>query len=374
MPLFNLLADQHIPFLEILFPHPVSIERFDPSSGPAEEQLSRAQALLIRTVTRVDAPLLRAAPELRFIHSATAGYDHLDFDLLSSFGIDAGWSAGCNARSVAEYVASALLVWAEKQHRKPEELTAGVVGAGHAGSAVADLLTRLGCRCRLYDPPRQEREPDWQSASETAILNSDIITFHTGLNQYPDHPSYHWLGSNRLAGCNARLFINAARGGVVDESALLAHLNHRDGDAILDVWEQEPRFTPESARSAWLATPHIAGYSRQSKFRATRMAANRIYRFFNLEPPETEKLPANTKMDDSGDAPSEAELIAATHPMFAMHPRMQELASEADPQRRASRFAELRVSYAIPDEWQAMEIPEGILSKFPRIAALSRQD
>lgn len=370
MTTIHLLADRHIPFIDRFFTDPFAIDRYDPDDGPTTDQLARADAMLIRTVTKVDEAMIRRAPSLNMVCSATAGYDHLNFDLLASHNIQSAWAAGCNARSVAEYVGSTLIVWAEEHQVDITELSVGIIGEGHAGSAVRKVLKRLGCNCLSHDPPRQERESDWSGVTADEVLACDILTFHTGLDQYPDHPTRHWLNREKLEASHARLIFNAARGGIVDENALRDHQKHHPTDLILDVWEEEPRFSPDSARSAWLATPHIAGYSRQSKFRGTQMSAEIIHRFFGVESNLPTDLPPESTLPELSCYISSSELIRAVHPVFPIHENLQKIALESDADKRSSQFLNLRVRYPSPDEWQAMDIPKESMQRFPELAAL----
>lgn len=367
----RILVDQHIPFTDSCFSSPFVLDAYDPNEGPSDRQLNKADALLIRTVTKVDENLINKAPSLKIVCSATAGYDHLNSELLKSHNIRPAWAPGCNARSVAEYVASGLIVWAEERQLELSELTVGIIGEGHAGSATRRVLEKLGCRCISHDPPRQEREPGWQSADIADVLRCDVLTFHTGLDQYPEHPTFHWLNQEKLRDCRAGLIINAARGGVIDEKALLEYQRNNPVDTILDVWEHEPRLSVNNARSAWLSTPHIAGYSRQSKYRGTRMSAEAINSFFGVSSRLQKELPAETKFPDYSRYLSTAELIRNLHPAFPIHENLQKIALEPDADQRSSLFLNLRVQYPSPDEWQALEIPKSASERFPELAALS---
>ncbi len=362
----NLLSDCNIPFLNTFFDQPVSLELFDPDIGPQTDQLKKADALLIRTVTKVDEKMLRSAPELKIICSATSGYDHMNFALLKTHGIETRWASGCNAQSVAEYVASALIAWAEDHDEELNHLTVGVVGAGHAGSATAQLLARLGCNCIAHDPPREEREPGWKGASIPEVLNCDILTLHVGLNQYPEYPTFHWLDEEKLKSGRAKLIINASRGGVIDESALKKH----HVEWVLDVWENEPQVNPEIVLQSRIATPHIAGYSRQSKYRGTRMSAEAIYRFFGINPELPDELRPKTELPDADMCQSTVEFLSELHPMFEFHQKMQETALENDPKQRSSGFLKLRVAYPSPDEFAALQFSESHRQKFPELAEL----
>lgn len=362
----KLLSDRNIPFLNTFFNHSVSLELFDPDTGPQADQLNNADALLIRTVTRVDERLLRNAPELKIICSATSGYDHLNFELFKKYGIEARCAPGCNAQSVAEYVASSVITWTEDCNEKLNQLTVGIVGAGHAGTATAHLLSKLGCDCIAHDPPREEHEPGWEGATIREVLNCDILTFHVGLDQYPEYPTFHWLNSEKLNSTSAKLIINAARGGVVDESALKQH----PAEWVADVWENEPQFDPTSVTRSRIATPHIAGYSRQSKYRGTRMSAEAIYDFFGMNPEFPGHLPSQTELPDANTCQSGGDLLSKLHPMFEFHQKMQETALENDPKQRSSGFLKLRVAYPSPDEFAALHFPESHRQKFPELAEL----
>ena len=370
MPPVHLLVDQHIPFIDRLFDDRFLITRFDPDTEPKPEHLETAEILVIRTVTKVDQPMLDRAPNLKLLCSATAGYDHIPFDLLKKYRIGAYWSAGCNARSVAEYVTGAVTVWAEEKQARLEDLSVGIVGAGHAGSATAGLLEKTGCTCLCHDPPREQRQTGWQGVSVQQILNCDIISIHTGLDQFPDHPTRDWLDEAKLNSTKARLIINAARGGIIDEAALLSYQRNHSADFILDTWEHEPQFSAESARQSWLATPHIAGYSRQSKYRGSAMAAKAICRFFGIEQQIDDFLPPNHQVPEFPDAQSAGELIRQNHPAFEMHQKMQEIALEKDSKRRSSLFLKLRVAYPSPDEWASLSIPKEMIGQYPELSGL----
>ena len=185
-------------------------------------------------------------------------------------------------------------------------LTLGIVGVGHVGSIVARWAQQLGYRVLLNDPPLAEccaREsgivdrgsrievlsplPSSLSLEKTlpsplyplTLLQQecDIITFHTPLTRDGDHPTWHLCDEAFLNGLNrCSLIINAARGAVCDNEALLRW----NGDVALDCWEGEPAINAELLDKAFVATPHIAGYSLQGKQRGTAMileALNRHY-------------------------------------------------------------------------------------------------
>lgn len=279
----NIIADQYLYRLKELIPEGAILTTFDPKDGFPGNALD-FDALLIRTVTKINADTLPVAGNLKFIGTATAGFDHMDRDHLKRLDIAFGRAAGCNARAVAEYVITCLYRWADKREADLLQKKVGIVGCGHTGGAVMELLEKLSISYLPYDPPKNEIEPAFQTASLDELLQCDILTFHTPLTAKGTHPTFHM--------CNARwlkhkfdLIINTARGGVVHEADLL-DLYHNDlvGDFIMDVWENEPVFSNRVAENAFIATPHIAGYSREAKLRASQMVVDEMCRFFNLQP------------------------------------------------------------------------------------------
>jgi erythronate-4-phosphate dehydrogenase len=296
----NIIADQYLYKLKELIPEGVNLTTFDPKDGfPGNAHYF--DALLIRTVTKINADTLPIAGNLTFIGTATAGFDHMDRDHLKSLGITFGRAAGCNARAVAEYVITCLYRWADNREADLHQKKVGIVGCGHTGGAVMNLLEKLSISYLPYDPPKNEIEPTFQTARLDDLLQCDILTFHTPLTAKGTHPTFHmcdalWLNHK------FDLIINTARGGVVQETDLL-NLYHNDlvGDYILDVWETEPVFSNRVAENAFIATPHIAGYSREAKLRASQMVAEEMCRFFNLQPKSinaTHTPPRNMLMKD----------------------------------------------------------------------------
>lgn len=292
--------DTHLPGLEAALPSGVESRPFEPA-GADWEQLrgrisSQADALFIRTVTRITP---EAFPELespgrrlRFIASATAGTDHVDVEWLDSLGIEFAHAAGCNARAVAEYVAVCVLEWLFASERLgPESLrtppgkevfgqwTAGVIGAGQAGSATGRLLGDLGFEIRAYDPPRERRDPSFRSCGWDEVLACDILSLHVPLVRDGSHPTLGMLNGEALQRTRASLVVQPSRGGTLDENALLS----TGIDLACDVWENEPVFRDPTAARALIATPHIAGYSVEGKQRSSRMAADAFVRFLGQE-------------------------------------------------------------------------------------------
>ncbi len=280
----KVLADKFLYKLNKFLPENVHLHLFDPSDGLPED-VSEYDSLLIRTVTRINPSTLPERGRLQFIGTATAGFDHVDSEYLKKSGIHFATSAGCNANAVGLYVSTVLLKWANVKKINLRELKAGIVGCGHTGSSVRLHLESLGVTVVCYDPPKEIREPEFRSADKDELLNCDILTFHTPLT-YGENEEYptRYICSHEWLTHGFKLIINAARGEVVDENALFsAKKKGLVGDYILDVWEGEPVFSDSMAQNAFIATPHIAGYSIESKIRASKIVASQMLRFFQVE-------------------------------------------------------------------------------------------
>jgi len=221
---------------------------------------------------------LLAGSSVRLVCTATIGFDHIDTAWCESHAIR--WTAcpGCNAQAVCDYIEEALNEYLTAKRSNSETvlqrsgLTLGVIGVGHVGSLVAKMAERRGVNVLLNDPP----QGIGVSLDEIAA-NCDIITFHVPL----DDSTYHLCDETFLARCKPHaLIINAARGGVVDEQALL-----RSGHPyILDTWENEPHISPELLQHAFRASMHIAGYSVEGKRNASQHCLDFIAEFFSLPP------------------------------------------------------------------------------------------
>ncbi len=272
----------------------------DGAIGPAD--VAAADALIVRSKTPVTRALLEGS-RVQFVGTATSGYDHLDVPYLEQAGIAWAYAAGSNANSVAEYVVAALLHLARRHNLKLAGRTLGVVGVGHIGRRVAELAELLGMRVLRNDPPlsRGDDDPVYRPLGDI-LPAADIITFHVPLTQDGPCPTRHLADYNFFARLKpGGILINAARGPVVQEEALLLALE-RDAvaHAVLDTWEHEPRVAPRLLESVDLATPHIAGYSLDGKLNGTVAAYHQACNFFEIEPawqPAPLPLPAGPVVD-----------------------------------------------------------------------------
>lgn len=266
------IVDDKIPFIKGQIERFVDEVCYLSGSDIGPDDVRDAHILIVRTRTRVDERLLGGST-VGLVVTATIGFDHLDTAWLERTGIRWTNCPGCNAASVRQYVHNSLLALGRLQ----AGLTAGIIGVGHVGSLVADDLRACGLNVVLCDPPRLGTPTldatDWSQA--------DILTFHTPLSRTGEHPTFHFAGERLFRTLRRKpVIINAARGGVVDEAALLCALDSGlVGTAVIDTWENEPDINPELLRRAAIATPHIAGYSADGKANATRMSLEAVARF-----------------------------------------------------------------------------------------------
>lgn len=255
-----------------------------PGVDITKDTLAGAVALFVRTRTRCDAALL-AGTSVRFIGTATIGYDHIDTSYCEKNGIVWTNAAGCNAGAVLQYMQSVLYTWSKDNNCALQGLTLGVVGVGEIGSRVASWAESVGMRVLRNDPPLEAKGAKGLVSIEEITTNSDIITFHPTLQRSGDYPSYHLASASFFESLKrCRLLVNASRGPVVDNCALLAALEcGRLGCAVLDVWENEPDIDTRLLNKVYIATPHIAGYSAEGKLNATRIVLESFAKFVNFK-------------------------------------------------------------------------------------------
>ena len=291
--MYRIVIDRCIPFLEGVFDAFSEVVRLAPEEITAAA-VRDADILIVRTRTRCDAALLDTS-RVRFIATATIGFDHIDTLYCQKHGIQ--WTAcpGCNAQAVCDYVEEVLRYYGSALGKDFQSIA--VVGVGHVGSLVARMAERKGLRVVLCDPLRSDA--GFVSAPMEAVAGCDVITFHTPLTHAGESacPTYHLCDATFLSMCKSdALIINAARGGIVDEEALL-----QSGlPCVIDCWEGEPAINRDLlfSRNTLLGSYHIAGYSVQGKLNASQMCAEAVYRWAGMET----KPPVNFSPVTRGDS------------------------------------------------------------------------
>ena len=282
----KIIFDRNIPFIS----KPLSsIGEAIPMTGTeiTNETVKDADAIIIRTRTRCDATLLKDS-KCRFIGTATIGTDHIDLPYCASRGITVANAPGCNAPAVAQWVLSAISTYLGDT-RSLSDITLGVIGAGNVGSVLIRWAEGLGIKTIVNDPPLQRQSSgSYRFSSLSDIADKcDVITVHTPLTRTGDHPTYHLIDNSFISNLKRRpLILNAARGPVTDTLALINGLESGKISALgIDCWEGEPNINLQLLEQALIATPHIAGYSRQGKIRASQMVLDELSHHLRLDAP-----------------------------------------------------------------------------------------
>ena len=349
----KILADAHIPYLKGVIEQFGEVE-YLPGNQFSKESIKDKDALIVRTVTHFGEEILSGS-SVKIICSATIGYDHIDTDYCETNGIAWKTAPGCNANSVEQYITASLLYLAEKYNLDLKEKTIGIVGVGNVGSKVEIACKNLGMRVLLNDPPREKIEGSSIFVDiKTIKRESDFITFHTPLIKTGEFKTFHLADSSFFSELNGKPFIiNAARGGVTCNKSLKdAIINNKISGAVIDCWENEPGIDLELLKLVDIATPHIAGYSADGKWTATRMSIENLTEFFNLQiVPNYLEIPAPAEpvIDLSG-VPEESQLSHSVWHSYNPLNESQLLKQQPD------RFYWFRSNYPLRREYRAYSI------------------
>jgi erythronate-4-phosphate dehydrogenase len=281
--MIRIISDDNIPFLRgVLEPHAEVIYR--PGKQIDNNILKKADAILIRTRTKCNESLLEGT-KVKFIGTATIGYDHIDTKFCENRGIKWINSPGCNSSSVQQYIAAALLKTAKDFNFSLNEKTIGIIGVGNVGRKVEKLAENLGMNVLLNDPPRSRNEGKKKFIDlKTLLSESDIVTVHVPLTFVGEDKTYYLFNDKSFRKMKkGAWFFNSSRGEVTDTSSLKKVLGTgKLYGTVLDVWENEPDIDLELMEKAFIATPHIAGYSTDGKANGTAMVVNSLCRYFDL--------------------------------------------------------------------------------------------
>jgi len=272
----KLLADASLPGLAACFPAPVELTLYH-DMDELLHALPGQDALLCRSTLKVNEALLSQA-SLSCVATASSGTDHVDADALNNRGIRLLDAKGSNASSVADYVLASL-AWLEKNTAFRGK-KAMVIGYGMVGSLLAQRLQALDFAVIAYDPLKQ----GFDSCALDEIADCDLICVHASLHDDFPHPSRHLLDARVLALLRPdAAVINASRGDIVDEPALLRLMPPIY--YCTDVFAAEPNCSAGIIEFSTLCTPHIAGHSVEAKRDALRMVSEKLHAFYHLEAP-----------------------------------------------------------------------------------------
>lgn len=349
----RILADAHIPYLRGVAEQLGEVE-YLPGNQFTREAIRDKDALIVRTVTHFGEEILTGS-SVQLICSATIGYDHIDTAWCDNNNVAWRTAPGCNAASVEQYITSSLLLLAHKHRFNLQAMTIGIVGVGNVGSKVAAACRKLGMRVLLNDPPREEREGKGLFTDlDTIRREAHFITFHTPLTRTGKHATHHLAGEPFYDNLPMKPFIfNAARGGVTCNRSLTRALQQGTvRGAVIDCWENEPNISGELLQLVDIATPHIAGYSADGKWTATKMSIENLIQHFALDvTPHYAAIPAPEQpLIDLKDVPPEAQLAHAVWHTY--QPLQETSALKVSPQQ----FYRFRSEYPLRREYHAFTV------------------
>jgi len=263
--------------------------------------LSQATALIVRNRTQVNQELLAQAPQLKVVGRLGVGLDNIDMAFCKQKGIAVYPATGANAQAVAEYVIATMFIllrgayqasgqiiagqWPRTQLSNGLEVsgrTLGLVGFGGIGQLTAGLARGLGMKIVAHDPMIASDNPVWGDSKATPmslgslLQESDVVSLHVPLTD----DTRHLISAERVALMKPKaVLINTARGGIVDEQAVVAALQGgKLRGAALDVFEDEPvkagNCLPDMPNL--ILTPHIAGLTEEANERVSGVIAEKV--------------------------------------------------------------------------------------------------
>lgn len=271
----------------------------------AKGELDRVDALLIRSATKVTEELLEQMPNVKIIARAGVGVDNVDIQAATKRGIIVVNAPDGNTISTAEHsfaMMAALLrkipqanistkngEWARKKFQGSELLgkCLGIIGFGRIGSEIAKRAKAFQMSVHVYDPfltkERAEKFGVTLSSFEEILQNADIITVHTPLTK----ETKGLLNENSLRKTKKGVFlVNCARGGIIDEEALIEYLkNGHVAGAALDVFEEEPATNERLlAFEQVITTPHIAASTKEAQLNVAAQVSEEVLNYFEGKP------------------------------------------------------------------------------------------
>ncbi len=279
---------------------------YDLERGQLKDEIRDADALVVRSATHLDAELIGAAERLKVIARAGVGVDNIDVDAATRQGIAVVNAPMGNTVAAAEHAMALLLAlvrrvpsadaalkegrWAKKESvgRQLYGKTLGIIGLGKIGTEVGKRARAFGMTLLVYDPyvPEEKAEEIGACLVELGELleESDFVSLHAALTE----ESHKLIGAQELARMKpGAALVNCARGGLVDEPALLEALKDgRLSGAALDVFEEEPQPNPELVGlENVVATPHVAASTREAQAEVAKEAAQQVADVLGGRPP-----------------------------------------------------------------------------------------
>ena len=240
-----------------------------------------AEVILVRSTVEVNQNLLNNSAT-KLVGSATAGFDHIDSKYLYKKNINWFHAPGCNSSSVVHYVLSCIS-FLVKNKLFDINNTVGIIGCGNVGRKLRLALNNLGIKNKTYDP---FLDMDFLT-NINDIKTCELISLHTPLTSNSKYPTKNMLDSSFIEILKNKILINTARGGIVDESAVI---RNKDLIYLSDVWNNEPVPNKTLIDRSLIATPHIAGHSFDGKINGTIKLITKLLEYINQEDEVTNTL------------------------------------------------------------------------------------
>ena len=298
----KIIVDNKVPYIRETLEKIADQVIYLPGKDITHDIVKDADALITRTRTKCNRELLEGS-NIKFIGTATIGFDHIDTEFCKRANITWKNCPGCNAGAVEQYVHAVLLLLEKEKGINLKNSCIGIIGIGHVGTRIRNMAERLGMKILLNDPPRNDNGEKGYVDLQTIADNCNIITFHTPLIREGKYKTYH-LADKDFFGLLKRkpVIINTSRGEVIDTNAILDALNNNTiSEAVIDVWENEPNINIDLLNKVFIGTPHIAGYSADGKINATRMTLESLCQFFNINAEINISLPPDPNAPYSDD-------------------------------------------------------------------------
>lgn len=257
------------------------------------ELLGADTIALLAGVEPLTQRVLTTAKALKVIARCGTGMDSVDLQAAQQRNIRVSNTPEAPAQAVAELTLGLMLdslrqihhtdrsvragEWPRTQGRLLAARTVGIVGLGHIGKRVAKLCQAFGAKVVAHDPHLQQKPADVELVSLNSLLEqADIVTLHLPYSS----DTHHIIDATAIARMQpGTIFINAARGGLVDETALCAALNSGHIEAAaLDSFEQEPYQGPLRECKQAILTSHIGSLARETRQRMEIEAAENLWR------------------------------------------------------------------------------------------------
>ena len=239
-----------------------------------------AQILFVRSTLKISSDLLNNT-NIKFVGSATAGFDHINTRYLENNNIDWCYSPGCNSSSVVDYVMSSIdyLIKNNLFHMDDD---VGIVGYGNIGSKLSKALNAIGISNISYDPFLHLKS----LKTFDQVKKCKLISFHIPFTVDSKFPTSNIINANLLDSLEKKIIINTSRGEIADETAIL---DNKNLTYISDVWRNEPCPSSKLINHSLISTPHIAGYSYDGKMNGTINLFKELFIFLGFNDDKQKK-------------------------------------------------------------------------------------